>query len=257
MISGAIAVAGGGLGGFFAGMAGYTFLSQSANGGNISQIVAGHVQNYMASTAGQNIVSQAAAGGTAAAAVAPSWASSAATTFRNVFSTPPASTATGRSVGQNNNSNTYGNPTYSSSVWDATDLGTTQVTKALNVQSFQNVAGDAGFGAAGSVVGNRLGAMVGMGTAGYGVSLPMVGAMTLGAGADPNASHPMFAFGKAGQGGLKRWALSGAPNVVPASGVADSAYRISPTVTGVVSSGSGVSGVFPMFGVSCLLAPSL
>lgn len=154
--------------------------------------------------------------------------------------------------------------TYASNSSDANQI--TQAIVTTGVSFAYQTAATMAAGALGSAqatwtpttqVGNRLGAMVGAGTAGYSTTLPIVGTMTVGAGAAISGSHNMPQFGKGGQGGLRRWALSGMPNVVPASVVADTAYRIAPTTAGVASTGSGLANVFPMFGTGVGSAASI
>lgn len=267
----------GGIAGFFGGLLGSSYAATSADGSLMTQAITSAGSSFssqLGSAASQlsayNPLGQS---GTAPVPSNP-WLNNAAfdpflgPLNNDLIATLPANTQGNvPSTGSNYNMNPLPNssfPQFSENTWDSVDLGSRATS--FGGQSYQLQA-DAGVGQAGFNVGNRYGSATGSGTGGFANSLPTVGTSTTGPGAlssfkyycysCSSASHQMFQFSKGAFGGFKRWALSAMPNTVPASGVADAAYRLAPSVTGVASSGSGVAGVFPMYGLPMSFGASI
>lgn len=257
----------GGVAGFFGGLLGSSYAATSADGTLMSQAITSAGSSFssqLGSAASQlsafNPLGQS---GTAPVPSNP-WLNNAAfdpflgPLNNDLVATLPSPSQGGLpATGSNYNMNPLPNPNFpqfSENTWDSVDLGSR--ASSFGGQSYQSQA-DAGVGQAGFNVGNRYGSATSSGTGGFANSSPTVGTNTTGPGALSSASHQMFQFSKGAFGGFKRWALSAMPNTVPASGVADAAYRLAPSVTGVAATGSGVAGVFPMYGLPVSFGASI
>lgn len=255
--------AAGGIAGFFGGLLGSSFASTSANGNLMTQAI---------TSAGTSFTSQLGSAASVLSAFNPlqqsgtappnPWVNNAAwdnflgPVNSDLVATLPSPSLNGNPpIGNNYNANPNAAfPTFSENTWDQVDLGSR--ASSFGGSSFQSQA-DAGVGQAGFNVGTRYGSTTGSGTGGFGNSTPSVGTNTIGPGALSNATHQMLQFGKGAIGAFKRLALSSMPNTIPASGVADAAYRLAPTVTGIASTGSGVAGVFPTMGLPVSFGASI